>query len=125
MAAEDRRTFVERGSRPLPAGTCLADPVCVYSTSVSGMNAADFLLAATADNIANSDTGGYQPWQVNMTAQPGGAGVTAGASKGVAGGEDLVDDMTSLVTGSVLYKANARAFSVAADTEQSLFDTLA
>jgi hypothetical protein len=36
-----------------------------------------------------------------------------------------VDDMTSLITGSVLYKANARAFSVAADTEQSLFDAIA
>ena len=88
------------------------------------MNAADFLLAATADNIANSDTGGYQPWQVNMTAQAGG-GVSAAATKGAPGGEDLVDDMTGLITGSVLYKANARAFSVAADTEQSLFDTLA
>jgi flagellar basal-body rod protein FlgC len=124
MAREDRKTFVEDEHHRLARGRRSADLVRVYSSSVSGLNAADFLLAATADNIANSDTGGYQPWQVTMTAQPGG-GVSAGAAKGQPGGEDLVDDMASLITGSVLYKANARAFSVAADTEQSLFDAIA
>ncbi len=94
------------------------------STSVSGMHAADFMLAATADNIANTDTAGYRPWQVNMTAQATG-GVSAGATKGAPGGQDLVDDMTALVIGAVVYKANARAYSAAADTDQSLFDAFA
>lgn len=88
------------------------------------MHAADFMLAATADNIANTDTAGYRPWQVNMTAQAAG-GVSASATKGAPGGQDLVDDMTALIIGSVVYKANARAYSAAADTDQSLFDAFA
>jgi Flagella basal body rod protein len=95
----------------------------VYADSVSGMSAADLLVSATADNIANMQSTGYRRWQVNMTAQPGG-GVNATAVKGQAG-EDLVDDMTGLMTGALLYKANARAISVGAQTEQSLFNALA
>ena len=67
------------------------------------MNAADLLLAASADKIANSATPEVDP----------------------SGGDDLVDGVVGLVIGSVAYKANARAFSMAADTEQSLFDAIA
>jgi flagellar basal body rod protein FlgC len=59
-----------------------------------------------------------------MTAQPTG-GAAASASKAAEPGVDLVDEMTGLITGSLLYRANARAFSVGARTEQSLFDALA
>jgi flagellar hook-associated protein FlgK len=96
----------------------------MYTTSVSGMNAADLLLSATADNIANLDSDGYSPSRVNMTAQPSG-GVSASASKAPEPGVDLVDEMAALFTGSLLYRANARAFSVGARTEQSLFDAFA
>ena len=87
------------------------------------MNAADLLLSATADNIANSNSDGYEPWRVDMAERPG--GVDATASKSTDAGVDLVDEMTGLITGSLLYKANARAFTVGAETEQSLFDALA
>lgn len=46
-------------------------------------------------------------------------------TKAAEPGVDLVDEMTGLITGSLLYRANARAFSVGARTEQSLFDALA
>jgi hypothetical protein len=36
-----------------------------------------------------------------------------------------VDDMTNLISGSVLYKANARVVSASAEAEQSLFDAFA
>jgi len=96
----------------------------MYTTSVSGMNAADLLLSATADNLANLDSDGYSAWRVNMTAQPTG-GVNASASRAPEPGVDLVDEMAGLITGSLLYRANARAFSVGASTEQSLFDACA
>jgi len=96
----------------------------MYTASVSGMSAADLLLSATADNIANLDRDGYSPWRVNMAAQPEG-GVSASATKAPDPGVDLVDEMVGLISGSLLYRANARAFTVGASTEQSLFDALA
>jgi hypothetical protein len=95
----------------------------MYSASVSGINAANLLLSATADNLANLASDGYKPWRVAMTPQPGG-GVEARVAKS-DDGEDLVDDVTGLMTGSLLCKANARAIRVGAETEQSLFDSLA
>jgi flagellar hook-associated protein FlgK len=96
----------------------------MYTTSVSGMNAADLLLSATADNVANLDSDGYSPWRVNMSTQAGG-GVSASVTKAPEPGVDLVDEMAGLITGSLLYRANARAFTVGARTEQSLFDAFA
>jgi flagellar hook protein FlgE len=96
----------------------------MYATSVSGMNAADLLLTARADDIANSDTPGYSPWVVKLTAQPL-RGVDATVEKSTDTGVDLADEMVGLITGSLLYKANARALQTSAETDQSLFDALA
>ena len=51
--------------------------------------------------------------------------MSASAAKAPEPGVDLVDEMAGLITGSLLYRANARAFSVGARTEQSLFDVFA
>lgn len=96
----------------------------MYSTSVSGMSAADLLLAATADNISNMTSDDYSRWRVSMSAQKP-EGVTATASKLDDDGLELADEMVGLITGSVMYKANARAFKIGADAEQSLFDAVA
>jgi flagellar basal body rod protein FlgB len=75
------------------------------------MNVAGLIQSAAADNIANIDTQGYEPWQLN------GSGV-----KTQPGTVDMADDMVGLMTSSVAYKANARAIEIGAQTESSLFD---
>jgi hypothetical protein len=89
------------------------------------MNAGDLLVSAAADGIANTYNGNYQPWRVNMTAQPDLGGVSASAAKSDQTGEDLADDMTGLMTGALVYKANAKVVSVDADMQKSLFDAYA
>ena len=88
------------------------------------MNAAELMVSASADNIANIESQNYSPWVVKVTAQPL-RGVSAAAEKSADEGVDLADEMVGLITGSLLYKANARALKTSAETEQSIFDVLA
>ena len=88
------------------------------------MNAAELIVSASADNIANLDSQDYSPWIVKITAQPL-RGVTANAEKSKTEGVELADEMVGLITGSLLYKANAKALKAGAETDQYLFDTLA
>jgi hypothetical protein len=103
MAAQDG-TFVERSSELLACAAQRADPTPVYTTSVSGMNRTELLMADSADKIARSGE--------DVEGEP-------------TGSDDLIDGMTGLTIGSVLYEANAHAFSIGAETEQSLFDAIA
>jgi hypothetical protein len=75
------------------------------------MNVAGLIQSAAADNIANMDTEGYEPWQMNGSGQ-----------KGQPGTADVTDSVAGVMTSSVAYKANARAIEIGADTEKSLFD---
>jgi flagellar basal body rod protein FlgB len=85
------------------------------------MNVAGLIHAASADNIANVDSQGYKPWEVNpITAADGSVSATAAKSQNT--GVDLASDMVGLATSSVAYKANARAFEMGADAEKSVFD---
>src|SRR4051812_12382009 len=111
-----RVSWPARGSGPIKRS--------VYANSVSGMNAADLIVSASADNIANADSDGYSPWVVKLTAQPL-RGVAASAEKADAEGVDLADEMVGLITGSLLYKANARALKTSAETDSYIFDALA
>lgn len=88
------------------------------------MNAGDLIVSAAADNIANADTDNYNPWIVKVTAQPL-RGVTAEAEKSPDEGVDMADEMVGLITGSLLYKANARALKTSAETDSYVFDALA
>jgi flagellar hook-associated protein FlgK len=88
------------------------------------MNAADLVVSASADNIANADTEGYSPWVVKLTAQPL-RGVSSRAEKSDTEGVSLPDEMVGLITGSLLYKANARALKTSAETDSYIFDALA
>lgn len=85
------------------------------------MNVAGLIHAASADNIANVDSQGYQSWEVNPVTAADGS-VDATASKSQNTGVDLASDMVGLMTSSVAYKANARAYEIGAETEKSLFD---
>jgi len=96
----------------------------VYASSLSGINAADTLLTARADNIANADTPNFTSWVVQLTAQPL-RGVSATVEKAAEPGVDLADESVGLITGSLLYKANARALETSAETDKSLLDVVA
>jgi flagellar hook protein FlgE len=96
----------------------------VYTNSVSGMDAAELMVSASADNVANLETQNYSPWVVKVTSQPL-RGVTASAEKSADEGVDLADQMVGLITGSLLYKANARALKTSAETDGYIFDALA
>ena len=85
------------------------------------MKTAELIVSASADNIANLDSQDYSPWVVKITAQPL-RGVTASAEKSDDEGVELPDEMVGLITGSLLYKANARALKTSAETDQYLFD---
>jgi flagellar hook-associated protein FlgK len=88
------------------------------------MDAAELMVSASADNIANLESQNYSPWVVKVTAQPL-RGVTAAAEKSSDQGVDVADEMVGLITGSLLYKANARALKTSAETDKYTFDTLA
>jgi flagellar hook-associated protein FlgK len=88
------------------------------------MNAGDLIVSAAADNIANADTDGYNPWVVKLTAQPL-RGVSADPEKSPDEGVNMADEMVGLITGSLLYKANARALKTRAETDAYIFDALA
>lgn len=60
-------------------------------------------LAATAHNIANSDSAEYQPFGDDMSALEPGSGV------------DLATEMLDLTEGEYAYKASAAAFETGAD----------
>ena len=91
---------------------------------LSGMSAADLLMAATADNVANLDTPGYHAKRVDLAASPGG-GVAATVSRAPAAGVDLVDQMVNLVTAPVVYQANARVLRTAMEMDRTVLDVLA
>jgi len=74
------------------------DQLSVFSDSISGMNAGDLIVSAAAD---------------------------ASAEKSPDEGVDMADEMVGLITGSLLYKANARALKTSADTDGYIFDALA
>jgi flagellar hook-associated protein FlgK len=116
--------FVEKTRVFLVLQRWYADQPSVFSNSISGMNAGELIVTATADNIANADTETYNPWIVKLTAQPL-RGVSAAAEKSDAEGVDLADEMVGLITGSLLYKANAKALKTSADTDGYIFDALA
>ncbi len=85
------------------------------------MNLGGLIHAASTDNIANVDSEGYQPWQVNPATDATG-GVNATVSKSQNTGVDLASDMVGVMTGAVTYKANARAYEMENEAEKSLVD---
>jgi flagellar hook protein FlgE len=96
----------------------------VNLSALSGMQAGGLILSATADNTANLNTPGYRAGRVDLASDASG-GVTASVSRAPEPGVDLAEQAVNLVTGSLLYTANARMLRAGAETERSVIDILA
>lgn len=81
--------------------------------SLSGMQAQQTRITATANNIANSMTPGYGRLETEFSTQAGG-GVSASVSE--TGSEvDLAQEALSLIESEIGFKANASVWETGAD----------
>jgi flagellar hook protein FlgE len=107
------------------------------SSAISGLQASQLQLDVAANNIANVNTAGFQPSQVDQSARAGG-GVSARVRLGQAppiipgaspedqpSGTDLIAEMATLVTAPIAYAANARVVDTSVSTTHSLLDIFA
>jgi flagellar basal body rod protein FlgG len=100
------------------------------SIAASGMNAADALLNATANNIANADTPGYQDEGADLEPlEGGGVGVDTLDLSDVpntSGGSNinLAQQMTNLSSAQFLYNANAAVISITNQMYGNLIDVI-
>lgn len=95
----------------------------ILSTSLSGINAAQLSMSASATNIANLGVDGFRREQVQLSAAAP-AGVTATVGQAASPGEDLVADVVGLLQGKNAMLANLAVFKSAARTTGSLLDIL-
>lgn len=80
--------------------------------AVSGMQAQTKRLAATADNVANASTPGYDsPITSLTTLGTGGVSTSVNPSGEAHPGEDMLD----LIEAEIGYRANASAFETGAE----------
>ena len=94
--------------------------------AISGLRAADTMLAVAADNIANMNTPGYRSRRAELTQV---AGPPAGPGRGVAvtvvaanadqqelpegfSGVDLVTEIGATLVAATMYRANARVLEL-------------
>jgi flagellar basal body rod protein FlgG len=96
----------------------------ILSTSLSGINAAQLSMSASATNIANLGVDGFRREQVQLSAAAP-AGVTATLGQAASPGEDLAADVVGLLEGKNAMLANLAVFKSAARTTGSLLDVLA
>ena len=94
------------------------------ATALSGMNAAQTRLAASANNIANMNTPGFRRDEVSAQAQVGG-GVAVGVQKAAAEGADPVRDIVDQQMATYEFKANLQVLKTAREMTGSLLDTIA
>lgn len=99
----------------------------VLSIAVSGLLAQSHRASGIADNIANVNTPGFKPADIqtiSIEASGGGSGVLSrrqGSDAGETGGEsggdaDLARQFTNLIQTEIAYKANAQVLRTAAET---------
>lgn len=107
------------------------------SDALSGLRAAQLQVDVAANNVANTNTPGFQPSEVAQAEQPGG-GVAAKVVLGQAppilpglppeeqpSGTDPTTELASLVTAPIAYAANGRVVDTAVKTTRSLLDVFA
>ncbi len=95
----------------------------ILSTSLSGINAAQLSMSASATNIANLGVDGYRRERVQQSADAS-AGVTATLGQAASPGEDLVADVVGLLQGKNAMLANLAVFKSDARNAGSLLDVL-
>lgn len=77
--------------------------------ALSGMNAAQTQLQASAHNVANLGTAGFRRQQVTPSAQASG-GVSSSLSTAAQPGESLVDDVVGQLQAKNAFLANLAVF---------------
>jgi flagellar hook protein FlgE len=93
----------------------------ISSISLSGMNAAQTQLNASANNIANLNTDGFSRQEVTLTAQPQG-GVTASVGTASQPGESLVTDVVAQLQAKNAFLANLAVFKTQDKMAGALLD---
>ena len=90
-----------------------------YGAALSGIQAASARLSASANNIANSDTPGYQRQQVTTTSGVYGVEVTVdslvqpdGQKTGESSDISLASELIDMKLAQVLYDANVNTLRV-------------
>jgi flagellar hook-associated protein FlgK len=93
------------------------------SIAGSGLNAAVAQLNATANNIANVNSPGYQAQQVNLVDNPTG-GVTVDGTESTGQSVDLANEMVNMQKEKLFYGANAMVLRVSAQMSGTLLNIL-
>jgi flagellar hook protein FlgE len=113
-----------------------------FDISASGIQAAAVKMQASANNVANANTSGYQAQRVDLVERPGGVEARSGsvdapnradaaADAGRASpvpppsNVNLADEMVSAVANENFYQANLQALKAADDMMGTLLDTSA
>lgn len=93
-------------------------------TALSGLQAAQTQLQASANNVANAQTEGYRRDAVRQQAEPDG-GVSARVEKLPEPGADLAADLVEQKMASYTFQANLKVLKTADTLAGSVLDTLA
>jgi flagellar hook-associated protein FlgK len=93
----------------------------ITSIALSGLNAAQTQLNASAHNIANLGTAGFKRQEVNQTAQPQG-GVQATVGKSDTQGNALVTDVVTQLQAKNAFLANLAVFKTQDKMAGALLD---
>ena len=88
------------------------------------MNAAQALLDASANNIANLDTPGYRRQQLAQSAQAGG-GVSTSVTRASSAGPSLETDVVSQLQAKNAFLANLAVFKTGNKLSGALLDKTA
>lgn len=91
------------------------------SIALSGINAAQTRLNASANNIANLNTDGFRRDEVSAQAVESG-GVSVSVSKSDRVGTDLVQDIVEQKMAALEFKANVQVLKTSAQVMGSLLD---
>jgi flagellar hook-associated protein FlgK len=94
------------------------------SIAVSGMNAAQTQLQASANNIANLNTEGYHREEVAQSEQPQG-GVSASLVRASQAGSDLESDVVTQLQAKNAFLANLAVFKTDKKMKGTLLDEAA
>jgi len=94
------------------------------SIALSGVQAAQTRLNATANNIANVNTEGFRRDEVSAQAREGG-GVSVTVAKATQPGVDLVQDVVEQKLAVLEFKANVQVLKTSAELTGTLLDVKA
>jgi flagellar hook-associated protein FlgK len=94
------------------------------SIALSGMNAAQTQLRASAHNVANLGTDGFRRQQVQQTPQAGG-GVETSITRADTAGSDLVRDVVTQLAAKNAFLANLAVFKTSNRMAGALLDARA